>query len=328
MGLPTASAQPNILYPVAQHYYDCNPSLATLFFGLPSLNNLARLAIAVPAGTTSLGVRIGAKVIVPGATGADLSVPVFIDGVYSQILTPTAVRPQDFTVTLDGSAHTVEFWASIDGESGTVAGFTNAPIRIIGTGITFAPKPTPTYRLVVYGDSIVSGFSANPAGRDTVFALFRQALGPTKDVAFESFGGRRLFLDIGTGDPTAFAKLLVSRLDGAPGDFYIQIGVNDVNVGYASMAAFVTAHVGLVTKLLALAPASHVWVQTMTVSPSIEGNLVPYRSALTTAYSGMTGVTVINGLPLVSSGNLVDGLHPNSAGHIEYWANVRVPLGL
>jgi GDSL-like lipase/acylhydrolase family protein len=327
MGLPAAATPTSTLYPVAKDFYDTLPNLAPRQ-GLPAMSSHARLGVLVPIGTTSLSVRIGAKVITPGATGGDIGVPVFVDGAYSQTLLPTAVRPQDFTVTLDGAAHAVEFWASLDGSDGVNAGNTNAPIRITGTGITIAPKPTPTYRLVVYGDSIASGFAANPAGRDAVFAKYRQTFGPSKDVAFETFGGRRLFLDIGTGDPTAFAQRLVSRLEGAPGDFYFQIGVNDINVGYANVTAFVTAYTGLIAAVHALAPTSKIYAQTMTVCPALSGNEVAYRTAMTTACTGLPQVTVIPGLPLVSSGNLVDGLHPNSTGHIEYFGNVRVALGL
>ena len=125
----------------------------------------ARLKGTVGAGVTSLTVWAVPSLDPVGTEGSFTRVGVWIDGVYSQTLTFAGALGlrQSQVLSLDGSAHTIEFenQASIVGIDGAIA---------------LSSSAVPNTRVIVRGDSISIGHNASSTPYKGWTAIMRHAL--------------------------------------------------------------------------------------------------------------------------------------------------------
>jgi hypothetical protein len=309
----TANAPSNVIYPVATDFADSLENTAQVIGGVTAIrvSTWGRLFVNVPVGTTSLVVYLASNLATAGQ-GADVSVPVYVDGVFSTSWQPNVNGLQAFTLSLDGAAHTVQVW---NGYESFLTGTYVWAVR--GAGISLGTAPAVTRRLVCYGDSIMVGGLSSPPGQLGWFARMR-AIYPGA-CAQEAWGGRQLWDDCGSGSgQQGFANvgLLADRLVGlmfgntGRRDYWIEIGINDVGAGNWDAATFGTNYASLLTAIHSRDAGGNIYCQTMLTDQGA------WTTAISTAAAGKAYCTVVDGTTLVTGAGLnIDGIHPTTVGH-------------
>jgi lysophospholipase L1-like esterase len=257
---------------------------------------------------------------------------VYVDGVFQEAILPTSTAAMSQIVNLPAGTKTVDF----------VGGLQTAPAQAVpalGTYFVGASAnaamtvltPTPTNRLLIYGDSIAVGANADTPPQAGWGVLVRNAYAPDS-VAFEAFGFRSLALDADTAPKRA---ALVSTLAAySPARIWLAIGTNDYGLNKWTAANFQTAYAALLDDLHAALPSALIYAQTPLVrttetANSLGDTLGAYRTAISNAVSTRTAyTTLVDGTAILTTGDLADGVHPTTAGHAIYAAYVETVLGI
>lgn len=188
---------------------------------------------------------------------------------------------------------------------------------------------TDTGGMVIYGDSIASGYIASPNSRYGWAMRHREAA--SYPVSVEAYGSRAL------NDDTSSAPLqadLVSRLASlAPTKVWLAIGTNDYGLNRISAATFETRYASLLVDINAALPGATIYAQTpidrATETANTFGDtLGAYRTAISNAASGKGYVTVVDGTAILALGDLSDGVHPSTAGMATYATYVAGVAGV
>jgi hypothetical protein len=250
-----------------------------------------------------------------------------------------------------GGTHRIVYGDSISGGTGANAGLLQGYVGIMKRGTSDASLPTwkgaysagtlyaPRASTARLGDVVSynggSWEKKSNAAAGTTPAVgsdweLRGFIGKVSEVAY---GSRRLQDDCSNGTAqTAFATYIASL---APSELTMLIGTNDWVIGGGgwSAASFQSAYTGF---LNALAATSASAITVRCISPLITssrevanaaGNTMDdYRSAVSAAVSATTksSVTFVDGKSILAVNDLVDGLHPTTAGHLK----LRQALGV
>jgi lysophospholipase L1-like esterase len=319
-------------------------------------NVLARCPFAATrlhTSATSLALR---AINTAGSASVD-ELTVFVDGVFNSTIAPAADSViHATTLTLDGSPHTVEIW---DGESNinlTSVNQTTGTVALVEmqdpTGSTSVlAAAIPSKRLVVYGDSITTGYAADHAYHGCFQLLRQDPASWTGRVSIFASGGRSLntdfALDSTFGLLAGWTLGLANEVaSGGTRILALCIGRNDWagagnNSPWANLAAFQAAYLAFLQKLRALDATVTIICQTPLVTSDETNNLQGFslgdvRTAITTSAGSVSGVIVVQGnaafagKPAVSVGQLADGIHPNTAGQAAWklwWKGVLAANG-
>lgn len=259
-----------------------------------------------------------------------------VDGVdYAPYLSFTANGSKTFNCYLAEGTKTIEIITGGQSEpSGTILGSFIDSIQMIGNDFdpayTLIP-PSSEKKLLVYGDSISSGFESSVVERNGYVPRLRYLF--SRNVHLEGHGFRTLNDDCATsGARTTFAARLASY---DPKYIWLAIGTNDYGLNAWSAASFGTAYADLLDKLNAALPGVKIFCQTplQRISPSAEtangsGNtLTDYRTQIATAVSTRTSYcTLVDGAAgafIPDSSIHTDGLHVSTNGHIFYAEAIR-----
>lgn len=213
------------------------------------------------------------------------------------------------------------------------AGLQNKPSDLLGTYLVSVEfeaaanlvTPSGADRIVVYGDSISVGASASPG----CLKGWTGILKATRNVLVEGWGYRKLQDDGSTaGARTTFANLIAAY---TPSIVWLAIGTNDYAlIGSWNAASFGTAYADLLDKLNTALPSAVIYCQTPITRTGEGANgagstMAEYRTAISDAVSTRTAyATLVDGTAWTIP--LADGVHPTSAGHAEYAAQVEVVL--
>jgi lysophospholipase L1-like esterase len=180
----------------------------------------------------------------------------------------------------------------------------------------------PTRRLVVYGDSISSGYYATyPLTEGWDHLLRRDFPG---QVTIEAFSGRSL-----TADTVAtIAAIFAAAMDGTvTNEFWSAIGTNDYGSPAATWGAKVAS---LMDAIHALKPLCKMYMASPLVRADISDvDEAAYRAQLSAAVAARSGWTnppvyVDTSAWVVST---TDGVHPDPAGMVAYKGYVKTALG-
>lgn len=294
---------------------------------------LAVLPLSVSAGVTQLTLNV-LNDSANQAQVVNYAIGVYIDGVYSSELVPgTQNAVNALTLSLDGSAHSVDLWNSY--QNFKQGSFVYSYSISGGSGtVTVRNVAAPTRRLVVYTDSIGSGAVASPLTQQGWPARLR-AVYPGR-ITLEAWGGRSLWDDSGTtagmqglGSITNLATRLVSAakyLSPTTREIWIQIGYNDYGfggIGRWSAASYGTAMASLLDGIHTLDSAAIVYLASPIITSaeattnSFSNTIGDYRTQCSTAASGRGWVTFVDGTQLmIAAGLSGDGIHPTSTGHL------------
>lgn len=185
--------------------------------------------------------------------------------------------------------------------------------------------------LLILGTSIMSGYFADIADTEGVFALLRN----NYQVKASLHGWSAATLWQETNCPERRNALVNQIMKIFAGNDYPKIWIerqtNDFGLydGVQNAASYESNTAAFLDELKDSLPNVKVYLQTATVrtmGASINqfGNsLSDYRAASAAIAAARTSwVTFVDGLQMVSLSNLRDGLHPNSQGMAEYAANI------
>jgi lysophospholipase L1-like esterase len=241
---------------------------------------------------------------------------VHINGVLQGTVAATALGSKTGTVALSPGLKMVEI------RNGGQAGPTTPARGSFITSLSFnAPAysaPLETGGLLLYGDSIVNGSALNNPNTESVGMLLRDS---GEKVAVMGRGGMSLYTDSANG---ASSAQLASRIASMQPDVvWLSIGLNDYIAAPWNAATFGTAYGVLLDRLHALLPSASIFAMSpclvTTETANAQGStLGAYRTAISTAVSTRAWATFKDGTTIYTTGSLLDGLHPNAAGHIAY----------
>lgn len=213
----------------------------------------------------------------------------------------------------------------------------SVPSSIIGTWVKSVranaamtvQTPALVTPLLVYGDSISVGGNSDTVMRSAwVLGVRDEYSGNT---ILEGTGSRTLHDD--AADSTLRAAF-VSRIASVnPSIIWLAIGTNDYALSAWSAADFEAAYDSFLSDLHTVLPIATIYAQTPIVRTSNGANdfadtSTDYRTAISNAASGKPYVTVVDGTAIMTTGDLADGVHPTTAGHLLYSAYVKTVLGI
>lgn len=185
--------------------------------------------------------------------------------------------------------------------------------------------------VVLLGDSIACGAYADVENKNGWVALLRNAA--TVPVALHGYGGWDLY---DNGDDGTKRQAVADLITGkSPSRIYLAIGTNDYGFQPWTAGAFGAAYGDLLDRLHAGAPTAKIVAQTPIVranedTPNSRGStLQDYRDAIAAAQASRAAwCQLVDGRGLVRLANLVDGVHPTTLGHAEYFTAARGVVGV
>ncbi len=187
---------------------------------------------------------------------------------------------------------------------------------------TLSTASAPSRRLVVYGDSISSGYYATfPLTEGWDHLLRRDFPG---GVTIEAYSGRSL-----TGDTVAtIAAIFAAGMDGTTtNEFWSAIGTNDYGTAAATWGAKLAS---LMDEIHALKPSCKMYMAYPLVRADIaDATEAAFRAEIDAAVAARSAwspapVVVDTTAWVVST---TDGIHPDPAGHTAYKGYVKTALG-
>ena len=191
----------------------------------------------------------------------------------------------------------------------------------------------PDRRLVIIGDSIISGY--DPDIQDTIpnsgVSACLLAKYPGRGGAFAKQGAR---LNDITGSAAVRAAYVQRWLSEPTADVVVALGVNDYGQSTINAANFKTQYGEFIDEIHLRAPGARVWCvtpipKTTETANSLGSTLPDYRAAIVTAVSSRsTYATVIDGTAIVSAADLGDGLHIRKSRQMKYAMAVINAMGL
>ena len=260
-------------------------------------------------------------------------IAIYVDDVFSQKLEHVATGRRMDRVTLGAGSKTVRIVAGLQSRP-------NLANPVIGTFLTHVAGnaaitqtfPAPTDRILVIADSIGVGANSLTPNTDG-WALKLRALRSVKSTVLEAYGFRSLWDDC--QNSTKRAALVARITELAPAKLYIALGINDYGLSKWSATDFGAAYAALLDDLHVALPSLVVWCQTPIVR-GVEtqitvgyGTLSDYRSQINAvAASRSSYCATVDGTSILTTGDLDDGVHPTTAGHVKYYDVVRVLPGL
>lgn len=257
---------------------------------------------------------------------------VYVNGVFSRRVVPTALGASSATITLPAGDKLVSFVNGLqsrpDPASDPIGTFlASLSANAVMTRVT----PAPTNRVLVYGDSIAVGGNADIAVSQAWPMLVRSAYAPGS-LSLEAWGYRSLHEDC--ADSAARAAFVAKLVAYSPSRFWLAIGTNDYGLNKWSSGAFGDAYAALLDDIHAALPSVAIFAQTPIVRSGEAANgsgntMGQYRAQIATAAAARSGyVTLVDGAAILTTAQLDDGVHPSTAGHVIYANVVKTALGI
>lgn len=189
-------------------------------------------------------------------------------------------------------------------------------------GVTVSTPTTPANRLVVLGDSISCGFLCTHPTTEAWSQLIKAD--GYFDVTCHSHGGD---MASGLADTTLAGQLI---FDGTNRNvLWIALGYNDF-YGQVNPTTVASIYGAFLDQIHALYPSVMCICQSP-IAASIETgttySLGAYRTAIAGVCTTRSWTQYIDGTTIGTSGQLVDGIHPGTAGNVTYANAVRNILG-
>ena len=243
---------------------------------------------------------------------------VYVNGVYSESIAPTANGTSEAAFTLPSGTKVISIANGLQSTLGSGGPKGTFLTTIAANAALTQQFPSAANRMLVYGDSISVGGNTTVLMQEAWVLLVRAALYP-RSVALEGWGYRALYDDC--LDATARAAFVAKVAAYNPSQFWLAIGTNDYGLNKWSAASFGTAYAALLDDLHTALPTLVIYcqspilrsVETANGSGSTMGN---YRTQISTAAAARSSYcTFVDGTSFMTTANIPDGVHPNTAGH-------------
>jgi lysophospholipase L1-like esterase len=237
-----------------------------------------------------------------------------VNGRETQVFYCSAAVPQTFRATPPAGS-SVEIISGPRIRLTPAAAVTGDTIQAVVTNALKSVEPKKPL-VVVYGDSIASGFGTDVPSRDAWTVLLRQ----TYSVGVEAWGARELHSDYVAG-LDALISYFASY--GDPETIWLAIGVNDCIAG-VDPVEFQNEYGALLDAVHSSFPAARVFAQTPLILADETTNVhlyAPsvYRAAIADVCARRTFCKLVDGPAILSVADLNDdGVHPTTAGNLKY----------
>lgn len=248
----------------------------------------------------------------------DAEASLLINGQYSDTFQCIEDQPQTFSFT-------PERGSIVDIVSGTrirltpESPVTGDTIQDVSGSALIAPEPVKPL-IVIYGDSIASGFGTEIPSRDAWTVLLRSQY----ETGVEAWGARQLTLDYASGLGTLISYFASY---GKPTTIWLAIGVNDF-FGDVNTAQFRREYASLLDAVHSTFPDTGIFAQTPIVlaheTPNANGDtLAEFRATISGVCSSRSFCRLVDGTSILSVSDLsIDGIHPTTQGNAKYEAYV------
>jgi lysophospholipase L1-like esterase len=237
-----------------------------------------------------------------------------VNGQETQVFYCSAAVPQTFRATPPADS-SVEIISGPRIRLTPDSAVTGNTIQAVVTNAFEAVEPKKPL-IVVYGDSIASGFGTDVPSRDAWTVLLRQ----TYSVGVEAWGARELHSDYVAG-LDALISYFASY--GDPGTIWLAIGVNDCFAG-VDPVDFQKEYGALLDAVHSSFPAARVFAQTPLILADETTNVhlyasSAYRAAIADVCARRIFCKLVDGPAILSVADLNDdGVHPTTAGNLKY----------
>lgn len=189
--------------------------------------------------------------------------------------------------------------------------------------------PSTTGRVLVIGDSIANGFLATTIMQQGWVNLLRSNVYPLSVCVIGS--GYEGILHTAS-DSTLRAATVAKIVALNPAKLYIALGVNDWQFAWETGPIFGTDYGQLLDDIHAALPSLAIWCQSPIVKTDEAANptytLGDFRTQISTVCAARVWTTYLNGATIMTTAELADGLHPNTAGHALYYAFAKSAMSL
>lgn len=214
-------------------------------------------------------------------------------------------------------------------ESGNIYGTFLTSVTFIADALATKTVPSPTKRIVIYGDSISCGaadFTPNQTGWPM---RLRDYYGPTGSVMSEGISSNALHYDVSTnGTPTSMGNRLAGYFTGySTKILWIAHGHNDK--GRWTSAQFGVSYGQLLDAIHSADSGILIYAQTPILS-TVDTGYPAYRTEIINACTArpsyctnVDGTAILNGTT-----DLEDGTHPTAAAQVLYYNAVKTALGI
>ena len=285
-------------------------------------------ALAIGTITQGAGSYVGARSILVEEAGYP---PVTVSGTVDDTV-------QTANLTLNSNPATVRITEGLTGTGapGNADSIEKGTRVVTLSATTLAkvlPVSLPTHRLVMVGDSITIGDNGGTAGgdplRDSALATLRRCgVWETAPVG-RGYAGWKDWAD----EPRKLVEQIIFAADASDTNvIWIALGTNDYGINLQIPSA-VQTQVAVVLKMIRKAlPNAIIYVQTPLIRSTETANalgytLATYRTAISSGVtdSGVTATTV-NGSTMLTVGDLQDGVHPSSLGHVKWAIAVQAAI--
>jgi lysophospholipase L1-like esterase len=236
-----------------------------------------------------------------------------INGQQMRILNCTAATPQTFRVSPDtGSSVEIVSGPRVRLSKDLLA-VGNTIQAVAGSAWQIAEPTKPL--VVVYGDSIASGFGTDIPTRDAWTVLLRQGF----EVGVEAWGARQLHSDYVSGLNNLMSNFASY---GVPSTIWLAIGVNDCFAGLDPLE-FQNEYAALLDATHSKFPAAPIFAQTPLILAD-ESNVhgytpSTYREAISNVCTARAFCRFVDGTAILSVADLSsDGVHPTTSGNLKY----------
>lgn len=278
--------------------------------------------------TTATQIDITAYSSIAASFYSYAEVGVIVNGSYVQSVQLPGNGAFQGRVVLSAGSKTVEVFAGLQIiPDGQIIG--TWPVSIKANAAITQIFPTPSDRVVFYGDSITAGGNSSIPTQKGYPALVR--LTNPDSVSVEAQGYRSLFADC--ANSTLRAEFVEKLTAYDPDKIWLAIGTNDYGLEPWSAASFGAAYAALLDDLHVALPSALIYAQTPILRAVETANgwgssLGDYRTQIAAAQSTRSSYcTLVDGSAFMTLASIPDGVHPNDAGHALYAAAVKTALG-
>lgn len=189
---------------------------------------------------------------------------------------------------------------------------------------------TPVIKYVFLGNSITNGGTPTNPASEAYTMLFRYTDGKTVSVMGHGYASiNSVASSAALCDTTA--QRLKRLCNGSTNYVIIALGTNDYGLNKEDTTNFKIYFNQLLDSCVSKGCANHYYIlapiaRSSETANSLGYTLDHYRTAIRSVVGTRANFTYINCKTFVSAGNLVDGVHPNTAGHLEFYNALKLLL--
>ncbi|OGX80847.1 hypothetical protein BEN47_06205 [Hymenobacter lapidarius] len=197
-------------------------------------------------------------------------------------------------------------------------------VRLASGTLSFVNPVAPAKRILMYGDSILTGATASPPARNAAAQLVRaELLGQGYDVTMESYSARSVADDYAeTADRPGFIAKLGAARDGTAGNLLLlEMGTNDI----ANISAFQQRAGALIDAYHSAYPADRVLYQLPTTRYDGGGDSAALQQAVQQLAEIRSWLQVFD-TNVVQADTISDNLHLTTAGHRKVADAMKVAI--